>query len=150
MGRLTTLAGPVYLDTNVFIYALEGLDAFSSELAGLFSLIQTASLQAVTSELTLAEVLVKPLSNNRTDLCSMFEETLRTSAGLQMVPITREILLNAAQLRAMSGVKLPDAIHIATALTAGCSTFLTNDKDMAIPSELGVVYLSEVASDLNK
>jgi len=39
----------------------------------------------------------------------------------------RPTLLSAARLRAQLGLKLPDAIHAATAQVMGCTALLTND-----------------------
>lgn len=62
MGLLNALQGhQIYLDTNIWIYALEGYPDFIQPLTELFSHIDQGNLKAVTSELTLAEVLVKPL-----------------------------------------------------------------------------------------
>lgn len=52
--------GRVYLDTNIFIYALEGYADFIDDLTELFASIDAGNIRAVTSELTLAEVLVRP------------------------------------------------------------------------------------------
>ena len=54
MARLT-LSGRVYLDTNIFIYALEGYPTFQTALIMLFDALDRQALSAVTSELTLAE-----------------------------------------------------------------------------------------------
>jgi predicted nucleic acid-binding protein len=51
---------------------------------------------------------------------------------LTVGPVTREILIEAARLRGLSRIKLPDAIHAATALQKGCSSFLTNDDRLKI------------------
>jgi predicted nucleic acid-binding protein len=40
----------------------------------------------------------------------------------------RDVLIEAARLRANVNIKLPDAIHAATALLTQCSTFVTNDR----------------------
>jgi predicted nucleic acid-binding protein len=62
MGILAALQGQrTYLDTNIWIYAIEGYSTYAPALTDLFSAIDSHQLQAVTSELTLAEVLVKPL-----------------------------------------------------------------------------------------
>jgi predicted nucleic acid-binding protein len=55
VGLLDLIIGKkVYLDRNIFIYAVEGYDEFSSELNLLFTQFDKGILQAVTSELTLA------------------------------------------------------------------------------------------------
>ncbi|NJO66954.1 MAG: type II toxin-antitoxin system VapC family toxin [Leptolyngbyaceae cyanobacterium RM1_405_57] len=60
------------------------------------------------------------------------------------MPILRELLIDAAQVRADTGLKLPDAIHVATAVRSQCTTFLTNDDRLKNLGSLNVVLLSEV------
>jgi predicted nucleic acid-binding protein len=147
---LTSLASGtwVYLDTNVWIYALEGYAAYAPVLKGLLERIDRADLLAVTSELALAKALVKPLSENKAHLQRLYEEALQSADGLTVVPITREILVEAASLRAHHPVlKLPDAIHAATALALNCSHFLTNDRRFADVPGLTVVSLAELRSE---
>jgi predicted nucleic acid-binding protein len=115
-------------------------------LTQLFKLIDTGSLRAVTSELTLAETLVKPMSNKNLSLQKAYQSALQTSPGLDVRPITRDILISAAQLRADLSVRLPDAIHIATAQAARCKTFLTNDKPLKKDIGMSVMIISEVKS----
>ncbi|MEH2106079.1 type II toxin-antitoxin system VapC family toxin [Nostoc sp.] len=56
MGILDTIQGTkVYLDTNIWIYALEGYPAFVQDLTQLFQSIDRGNLSVVTSELLLAE-----------------------------------------------------------------------------------------------
>ncbi len=118
----------IYLDTNVWIYALEGFESFSRPLAELFARIDEGELAAVTSELTLAEVLVKPFQSNRQELERIYLDNLQTSATLTVAPVSREVLMSAARLRAQyPPLKLPDAIHAATALAHDAHTFITND-----------------------
>jgi len=51
------------------------------------------------------------------------------------VDLDRPLLRTAAQLRAVHpAMRTPDAIQLAAALVAGCSCFVTNDRDLpAIP-----------------
>ena len=44
-----TLSGRVYLDTNIFIYALEGYPTFRTALTTLFDALDRQELTAVTS-----------------------------------------------------------------------------------------------------
>ena len=67
----------IYLDANVWIYALEGYAAFAAPLAALFARIDAGELIAITSELTLAEVLVKPFIDDNVALQQRYIETLQ-------------------------------------------------------------------------
>ncbi len=82
----------------------------------------------MTSEITLAECLVKPFADKDIFAVETYMALLGEQPGLPVVPISRPILLSAAQLRAEMKLKLPDAIHVATAKWAECSAFITNDR----------------------
>jgi predicted nucleic acid-binding protein len=56
--------------------------------------------------------------------------------------MTRDQLRAAAQLRAATGIKTPDALQLVAALAAGCKTFLTNDRRLPSIPGLRVVQLS--------
>lgn len=144
MGILTTLQAPVYLDTNVWIYALEGYPALVQPLTELFTAIDRGDISAVTSELTLAEVLVKPFMDGSPERQAAYQQVIRSTSTLQVFPVSREILVEAAKLRATAQLKLPDAIHVATALLTQCSTFLTNDRKLQSIPNLPVFLLSEI------
>lgn len=132
-----TLSGRVYLDTNIFIYALEGYPVFRTVLTTLFEALDRGELTAVTSELTLAEVLVKPLLDRHSERQAAYLQALQPSTSLQVIPVSREVLIAAARLRVDTHLKLPDAIHAATAQLTGCDQFLTNDA--RIPALPGLV-----------
>jgi predicted nucleic acid-binding protein len=134
----------IYLDTNIWIYLLEGYPEFMPLLMPLFKEIDNGSLQAVTSELTVTEVLVKPCIDQNIDLQIMYQRALQSSDVLQVVPVTRQVLIDAARLRAEVNVKLPDAIHLATALLTTCEIFLSNDKRIKSVDKLDVVYLADL------
>lgn len=145
MGAIAALTGTdVYLDANIFIYAVEGLVPVAASLTTLFTRFDSGQLRAVTSELTLAEVLVKPLRDGNAALRDTYARMLRTSRSLTMIPVSRSILAQAAALRAASSVKLPDAIHAATALEQKCSTFLTNDRLFTSVGSLPVLHLPDL------
>lgn len=98
----------------------------------------------MTSELTLAEVLVKPIRENNAGLRDQYERILRTSRVLTVLPITRDVLVAAATLRAGSSLKLPDAIHAATSIAANCTTHLTNDHRFASIPNLQVMLVPDL------
>jgi hypothetical protein len=81
-----------YLDTNVWIYAIEGYPAYAAILKSLLQRIDQKTLFAVTSDLALAEVFVKPMADARADLQEAYETALQSGGNLNMAPITRSIL----------------------------------------------------------
>jgi predicted nucleic acid-binding protein len=144
MGSITTLAGGViYLDANLFICALEGLPPFAAKLAALFQRFDRGELGAVTSELTLAEVLVKPIRDNNTALRDQYDRLVRASPALTVVSVTREILVAAATPRDLLA-QTPDAIHAATSISAKCTTHLTNDHRFTTIPKLAVMLLPDL------
>jgi predicted nucleic acid-binding protein len=134
----------VYLDTNVFIYALEGYPDFVDELTELFENFDDGNLRAVTSELTLAEVLVRPFIDGNVERQTAYQQVLQSSEALEVVTVSRDVLIEAARLRSVSTLRLPDAIHGATARLTGCETFLTNDRRLLAIPGIEVILLSEV------
>ncbi len=143
MGLIDRIMGQrIYLDTNIFIYAVEGYAEYLDVLTELFEKMDQGALTAVSSELTLAEILVKPIKDENLKAQDIYQQILQTSVGLEMVPVTRDILIEAARIRAQFGQKLPDAIHLGTAYLHNCSVFLTNDKRIK-----GITGVSRVLID---
>ncbi|WGV28385.1 type II toxin-antitoxin system VapC family toxin [Halotia branconii] len=137
----------VYLDTNIFIYAIEGYLDFVDELNQLFDSIDAGNFRAFTSELTLAEVLVRPLMDGNLEIQAVYQQALQSSEVLEVVAVSRDVLIEAARLRAVANLRLPDAIHGATAILSGCETFLTNDRRLTALPGIEVVVLSEMVSN---
>jgi predicted nucleic acid-binding protein len=135
--------GKVYLDTNVFIYAVEAVTEYRAAVKALFGLIEEGVVSPVTSELTLAETLAKPLEVGRYDIAQVYEAMLTPSTWLAVVPIERPILLEAARLQAQLKLRLPDAIHIATAIATDCPTVLSNDRRLQAPPGIKLVRLKQ-------
>ena len=143
MGLVEACRGRrVHRDTNIFIDAAEGLAAFTPALSGLFECMASGDIRASTSELTLAEALAKPLKAGREDIARLYEEMLAPSDWLSVLPIDRVILIAAARLRATLKLRLPDAIHVATAARAGCDLLLSNDKRMKVPAGMMLLPLA--------
>jgi len=128
-----------YLDSNVIISVVEATSAYGVAQSRFIGQIDAGEVEAVTSELTLAECLVKPLAERNLNAVKAFMAFLDGRQELPVLPIDRAILLNAARLRAELGNKLPDAIHVVTALSAACDKFVTSDKRIALPSLIELV-----------
>ena len=146
MGILTAIQGDrIYLDVNIWIYALEQHPTFSQPLTELFQQVDQKALTVVTSELSLAEALVKPVRDQDIARQTTYRQFLSSRPNLRVIPVQRAILIEAARQRATNNsLKLPDAIHAATAVILKCTTLLTNDQTFKSVSSLPVVILSEV------
>lgn len=145
MGSLTLPAsGVVYIDTAPLIYSVEKHSEYESSLRPLWVASKSGAIQVITSELALLETLVGPLKQGDSVLVDVYTELL-TGTEMRLLPITLDVLKDAARLRADTNMKTPDAIHAATALAAGCDLFVTNDGGFRRVASLPVVIISEVA-----
>jgi predicted nucleic acid-binding protein len=128
MGRLNLKNDAiVYLDSAIFIYTLQSDERYFSTLSILWQKFQARTIQIVTSELSLMEILVHPF--NLSDISTIeYYEKFMTESNLQLIPISRQILKEAARLRSIKNIKTPDAIHASTAIQHSCTMFLTNDR----------------------
>ena len=140
--------GPVALDSVAFIYFIEEHPRYLPLLEPVFAAIDGGRLRAVTSSLTLLEVLVVPFRAEDLPLAARYEGLLTRSRGLHMVEIDREQLRAAAQLRAAHRrVRTPDALQLSAALSGGCTAMLTNDRRLPVVPGLRVLELREYARD---
>jgi len=139
----------IYLDSNAFIYAIEGEDEISSMLHRLFAVIRSQPELAYTSELTLAEVLPKANAIQRRNYLTM----ILHSGLFDLLPVTREILIETADYRRsrarpvlharLAMPKLADSIHVVSAVRARCDTFISLDRGMQLPKGLDRVGREE-------
>lgn len=128
----------------MIISAAEKLDSFGPSQTLFFAHVDDRQIEVVTSEITLAECLVKPLADKDIFAVETYMAFLGGQSGLPVIPISRPILLAAAQLRAEIRLKLPDAIHLATAKWADCSAFITNDQRIKDGDGMRVIFWNEL------
>lgn len=127
----------VYLDANPVIYAMEGEPEVSSPVQTLLKALRERPGLGITSELTLAEVLAPSKGRKRPpQLKRRYLDLLVWSDFIGLQPVSRDILYETANLRATRAtakLRLPDAIHLATAIRAGCRYFVSGDKGIRVP-----------------
>ncbi len=144
MGLIEAVGdGPVGLDTAIFIYFIEEDPRYLHLLEELFARIDTGALAAVTSGVTLLEVLVVPLREGNEILAARYEALLTRSRGLSMRELDRPLLRAAARLRASFGLKTPDALQVAATLSSQCTTFLTNDRRLPTVPRMKTLQLED-------
>lgn len=134
----------VYLDANIFIYAIEDHESYRPHIAQLYQQLHERECQIVTSQLTYAECLVKPLEDQHEASIRTYENELLQSEVVRLIPINLDVLRQASIIRANSKTKLPDAIHMATAFESHCSYMVSNDRKLLSFDGIESIYLSEI------
>lgn len=146
MGQVAWQSGQrIYRDANLFIYAVEQVDPFAPRVGALFQAADQGEIVLVTSLLTLAETLVMPYRRADDVLVATYRELFTwPPPGLYVAPLSVQVLEHAARLRAtVSSLRLPDAIHLATASSEGCDLVVTNDRRLKTIKGINIIILAE-------
>ena len=137
-------AKTAYFDTNVFIYLIENNPEYKDIITQLIQHLDTLDCQIYTSDLTLAECLVKPFADNDIDSQQCYKQSIANSDFLTVKQVSRNTLINAAKMRSLVKNKLPDSIHLATALQCECAIFVGNDKKLRTTEDIQHVILADL------
>jgi predicted nucleic acid-binding protein len=139
----------IYLDANVFIAAYETRGARSDHAWWILRAIEAKEFVAVTSELTLAEILVGPIRDGDDELAGHYHDIVTSGEGFEVAAVDRQVLIEAALLRSMSrSLKLPDAIHVATGRLRDCRFIVSDDRRLPNAPGLAIVQLGPHALDV--
>lgn len=145
MGWLEDLEGhTIALDTAPLISYIAREKPYVELLRPLFAAIAEGKVRAITSAVTLVEVLVRPLRDKHPELAAKYQDILLHSPNLTTMPLSADIAVQAAELRATLDLRTPDAIQVATARIGGAIAFLTNDKRLRVPAGLNRLVLDDL------
>ena len=117
----------VALDTCLFIYQWEGNVRYSSLTDDIFLWIERSRSKAITSTLTMAELLVHPYRTRDQSHVNELIGLFYTFPNLSWIAPDLAIASRAAEIRAQHNLRTPDAIQAATAIHAKATLFITND-----------------------
>ncbi len=134
----------VLIDTSVWIYHFEQNPKLAAAAGRVVESLEAGKFRGVASELTLLELTVRPLQLGRQDVADDYEILLGYFPNLELQPISREVLLEAAGLRARHRLRTPDAIQIATGVRYGATLAVTNDAGWRDQSMIETVILSDL------
>jgi predicted nucleic acid-binding protein len=129
----------IALDTCVLVYYLEDSPSFGQQAETVVTGIVAGRSQAILATLALLELQVGPYAQQEHDVANDYYDLITHLPNTHWIPLSLEIADRAARLRAEYRIKTPDAIHVATALEAGATLFVTNDRDL--PAVTGIDYL---------
>lgn len=134
----------VYLDTSIFIYFVEQYPRYYELCEAIFEEIETGRNKALTSTLTMLEILVQPYKLKRDDLVLMFYSLLTTYPNISWVDLTLDVSDLAAKIRAEHGLKTPDAIQISSAISYGAEGFICNDRSFRKVTDIDCLVIDEL------
>jgi predicted nucleic acid-binding protein len=124
----------IYLDSVPIIYLVENVAPYASLLT---TRLSAPDAILICSELSRLECRVKPIRDNDTGLLAAFDTYFATLVTT-LLPLSRQVIDQATNLRAIYGFRTPDAIHLAAAIVGNCDLFLTNDNRLQKCQEIAV------------
>lgn len=126
----------VVVDSAPLLYLLDGHPAFAPLFEGLFEAYEHGVVRIALSTIAVAEVLAGPFKHGQEALAKRYEKVL---ADFELVPVSQDIAVTAARLRAGTGLRLPDALQAATALEVGAAALVTHGRDLSRLTGLRVI-----------
>lgn len=136
----------IAFDTAPIIYFVEANPSYIVLVNAIFQEIDKDNLKAVTSTISLTEVLVHPFEKQLSVLQQQYTHLLLHSRHFITIPLDAAVAIHAAELRAKyksQNLRTPDAIQLAVALQEGCQAFITNDKRLKVVKEIEVLVLDD-------
>jgi predicted nucleic acid-binding protein len=130
----------VFFDTNLFIYLVDSQGERHARVKSILARMSERRDELLTSAITLAEVLVKPLAAGDTAWADRYEKMLDTP-GVSVLPFDRACARVYARLRQDPSLKPPDAIQLACASSAHCDLFITNDDRLSRRIVPGIQFI---------
>lgn len=141
------LKGPLALDSNCLIYLLEQPGTTRHQQVA-SAIREAGEYGIVVSTLAITELLTGALRHGGADTAAILSTVIQEFPNADIVPLDLEIATRTARARIETGLRLPDAVIVATALVARADVLLTNDRQVSklTVSNLRIVHLEDVAT----
>ena len=134
------------LDTSVFNYAVEENTKYVALVRPILKWVEGSRGLAVTSTITMLELLVQPYRLADIDRVNRFYALLTTYPHLEWIEPSLQIADRAARLRADHNLRTPDALQAATALERDATGFVSNDPAFKRVEGIEVIVLEDLAA----
>ncbi|MEK6868457.1 MAG: type II toxin-antitoxin system VapC family toxin [Nanoarchaeota archaeon] len=128
----------VYLDANIFIFPVISNDVRAQKSIEILKKVILGELSAVTSTLTLDEVVwcLLKLTKDR-DLAIKEGLKILRFDNLQIISVDQQIMHDSFQfMKKYASLKPRDAIHLAAALRSNATEFVSDDSDFDVVKEI--------------
>jgi predicted nucleic acid-binding protein len=119
----------ILVDTSVVLAYIGGGEPISDLARTLFdAFASTGRNPTALSTVTVAELLVRPFRRSAASVATA-EGFLRHFGDLRLVDATYEVAREAARIRAVTDLPMPDSLIVASAVVADIGVVVTNDRD---------------------
>lgn len=116
------------VDSSVVLAYLTGSEPASEDARQLFDeFIAPGRNRASISTITVGEILVRPFRQGSAAV-AMAESFLRHFGDIALIDVTYAVAREAARIRALSGLRMPDAVVVASALEVDADVIVTSDR----------------------
>ena len=134
----------VALDTSIFVYHVQANPRYLPAVDKFFAWLEGPLSSAVTSCISMTELLVQPIREGDEKLVGEFFSLLTRYPHLEWSPTTVPIAALAARFRAQHRLRTPDALQAATAVYSGASGLITNDAAFRRLGDVEVLLLDDI------
>ena len=124
--------GRLLIDSAPIIYVLEGHRALSARFLPVFERAESRDCELVITTIVLAEVLAGPLRHGDEAVADAYRDARSSPPTWRVVDLTADIAHRAARIRGRTGLRLPDAVQVATAIETSSMGLVTYDRDFAM------------------
>lgn len=137
----------IFWDTMLFIYLLEGNEKYAKRCTHLLEQSWSRGDALYTSHLALGELLVGAKMHQGGDETQKVRSMLQ-EMGFRYLPFQDAEVETFASLRVTHKLKVADAIHLASAASAGMDLFLTGDKQLMKLHVPGINFIADFDTPL--
>jgi predicted nucleic acid-binding protein len=135
----------IFWDSMLIIYLLEGNPAYSKRVQHLLQRSYEREDSLHTSFLAYGEVMAGAFHSP--EKASKIQRTME-EMGFSYLPFDAGAVMAFSQLRTKKKLRVADAIHLASAASAGIDLFLTGDKQLMGLDVPGVQFIADFNTPL--
>lgn len=132
----------------LFIYLIEGNPQYAPRVKAIYEAMLRRRDTLCTSVFTLGEVLTGPRKVGAHTVVDRIRQFFLNDTNVQLLPFTIETSDRYSLIRATTGAKSADAIHLASAADTGVEVFITHDKTMQRLTIPGIHFITGLDTSL--
>jgi predicted nucleic acid-binding protein len=126
----------VLLDSAPIIYILEDHPKYRRRFEPIFDSHAAGHVRFAVTTITIAEVLTGPLAAGEEMLARRYRGVLES---WQVIDMDADIAESAARMRGLFGLKLADAVQVASAIAINADALVTHDRDFTGVTGLTII-----------